>query len=104
MTEKETYEYIEKMQELGSHLGLESIQELCRRLDNPQDDLQFIHIAGTNGKGSVCSFLQNILTDAGYVTGKYTSPNMLRVNERISVDGVEISDEDMERILKLIVK
>ena len=83
-------------------LRLESIDKLTALLGNPQDSLKFIHIAGTNGKGSVCSFLQNILTDAGYVTGKYTSPNMLRVNERISIDGIEISDADLERILKTV--
>ncbi len=83
-------------------LRLESIKKLTALLDNPQNSLRFIHIAGTNGKGSVCSFLQNILTDAGYVTGKFTSPNMLRVNERICVDGEEISDADMERIFKIV--
>ena len=76
-------------------LRLESIKELMNNLGNPQDSLKFIHIAGTNGKGSVCCYLQSILTDAGFVTGRYTSPNMLRVNERISVDNVEISDCDL---------
>lgn len=85
-------------------LRLESIDKLTTLLGNPQDSLRFIHIAGTNGKGSVCSFLQNILTDAGYVTGKYTSPNMIKVNERITVDGVEISDADLERILEKVQK
>lgn len=83
-------------------LQLENIDKLTTLLENPQDDLKFIHIAGTNGKGSVCSFLQNILTEAGFVTGKYTSPNMLRVNERICVDGDEISDSDLERIMKIV--
>ncbi len=85
-------------------LRLESIDRLTNLLGNPQNSLKFIHIAGTNGKGSVCAFLQNILTDAGYVIGKYTSPNMLRVNERICVDGVEISDNDLERILESVQK
>lgn len=83
-------------------LRLESIKELMNNLGNPQDSLKFIHIAGTNGKGSVCCYLQNILTDAGFVTGRYTSPNMLRVNERISVDNVEISDCDLERIMSVV--
>ncbi len=85
-------------------LRLESIDKLTNLLGNPQDSLKFIHIAGTNGKGSVCSFLQNILTDAGYVTGKYTSPNMIRVNERITIDNTEISDTDLEKILKTVQK
>ena len=83
-------------------LQLENIDKLTRLLGNPQDELKFIHIAGTNGKGSVCSFLQNILTEAGFVTGKYTSPNMLRVNERICVDGVEIPDGDLGRIMETV--
>lgn len=82
-----------------ARLGLESITSLMSLLDNPQDNLKFIHVAGTNGKGSVCSMLQCILTDAGYKTGKYTSPNMLRVNERICVDGIEISDSELENTL-----
>lgn len=85
-------------------LKLENIDKLTTLLDNPQDDLKFIHIAGTNGKGSVCSFLENILKDVGFVTGKYTSPNMLRVNERICVDGVEISDDDLARIMEIVQK
>ena len=85
-----------------ARLGLEGISELMQKLSNPQDSLSFIHIAGTNGKGSVCCFLQNILTDAGYRTGKFTSPNMLRVNERISIDGEDISDYDMKRLLEKV--
>lgn len=57
-----------------ARLQLEGIGCLMKHLGNPQNELNFIHIAGTNGKGSVCSFLQNIFTDAGFKTGKYTSP------------------------------
>ena len=81
------------------NLGLERILALLECVDHPQKKLQVIHVAGTNGKGSVCSFLQSILTKSGKKTGKYISPNMLRVNERISIDGVEIPDEDLERLL-----
>ncbi len=104
MTEKKEFlKYANSFQAVA-RLRLESIKRLTEKLGNPQDGLKFIHIAGTNGKGSVCSFLQNILTDAGYVTGKYTSPNMLRVNERINVCGEEISDCDLERILTDVKK
>ena len=96
---KQFLKYANSFQAIAK-LRLESIDKLTTLLENPQDSLKFIHIAGTNGKGSVCSFLQNILSDAGFVTGKYTSPNMLRVNERITVNGEEISDADLERILK----
>ena len=79
--------------------GLSNIRALCNALGNPQDKLKFIHVAGTNGKGSVCAFLEAMCIAAGYRTGKYTSPNLVRVNERICVNGKEISDADLERIL-----
>ncbi len=81
------------------NLGLERISKLLECVGNPQDKLSVIHVAGTNGKGSVCAFLQTMLTKSGKKTGKFISPNMLRVNERITVDGVEISDTDLERLL-----
>ncbi len=81
------------------NLGLERITKLLECVGNPQDKLSVIHVAGTNGKGSVCAFLQTMLTKSGKKTGKFISPNMLRVNERISIDGMEISDEDLNRLL-----
>lgn len=85
-----------------SRLGLESPTQLLELLGNPHKDLKFIHVAGTNGKGSVCCFLQSILTKAGYKTGKFTSPDMLSVHERISIDNVPISDEDMNIIMEKV--
>ncbi len=82
--------------------GLERISELCKRLGSPQDTLKFIHIAGTNGKGSVSANMACILSEAGFTVGKYISPNLLRVNERISVNGTDISDEELSGILKRI--
>lgn len=82
-----------------SRLGLESPSTLLDFLGNPQDDLKFIHVAGTNGKGSVCCFLQSILTEAGFKTGKFTSPDMLSVCERISIDGVSIDRDEMNAIM-----
>ena len=102
MNEKSAFiKYANSFQAVAK-LQLENIDKLTTLLGNPQDDLKFIHIAGTNGKGSVCSFLENILTEAGFKTGKYTSPNMLRVNERICVGGIEISDNDLERVMKVV--
>lgn len=83
-----------------ARLRLESIELLLNFLGNPQKDLKFIHIAGTNGKGSVATYLQCILTDAGYKTGKYISPNMISVCERISVDGKDISEDDLNILLE----
>ncbi len=103
MQKKEFINYANSFQSIAK-LRLESITELMENLGNPQDDLKFIHVAGTNGKGSVCCFLQNILTDAGYITGKYISPNMIRVNERISVNGEEISDTELDEIMSRVMK
>ncbi len=87
-----------------SKLRLEGISRLCEKVGNPQNNLKFIHVAGTNGKGSVCAFMQCILTDSGLKCGKYISPNMIDVCERISIDGVEISNEDMDKLLSRVEK
>lgn len=87
MTEKETFDYIEGIQKLGSHLGLESVCELCKRLGNPQDALKFIHIAGTNGKGSVLAMISDTLTGSGYKTGRYISPTISDYRERFQING-----------------
>ena len=91
----ETMQFIHATSWMGSRLGLERMRELMRLLGNPQDELQFIHVAGTNGKGSVCAMLSSILSSAGYRTGLYTSPHLIRVNERMKIDGADISDEDL---------
>lgn len=78
-----------------TRLGLERITELMKKLGDPQKQLRFIHVAGTNGKGSTCAMLASILTKAGYTTGLYTSPHLFRVNERMNINGVDISDEEL---------
>lgn len=82
-----------------SRLGLESIGALCEKCQNPQKKLKFIHIAGTNGKGSTCAFLQRILSESGLKCGKFISPNMIDVCERISIDGKNISQGEMDLLL-----
>ena len=84
------------------NLGLKRIGLLLEYLGNPHKGQKYIHVAGTNAKGSVCAFLQSALTHSGLKTGKYTSPNLVRVNERVTVDGVEISDEEMNKYLSEI--
>ena len=74
MNEKEAMEYIAYLNTLGSKPGLTVIRELLRRAGDPQKELAFIHIAGTNGKGSVSAFISNILMAAGYRVGRYNSP------------------------------
>lgn len=76
-------------------LGLERTQLLLRLLGNPQDQLRFVHVAGTNGKGSTCSFLASVLQAAGYVTGLFTSPYLITFEERIRVNGVNIGLDDL---------
>lgn len=99
MKEKEAKEYLESLQGLGSRPGLDSIKELCRRLNNPQDQLKFIHIAGTNGKGSTASFITSILVDAGYKTGKYTSPAVFQYEERYQINQKSISKRKFAELL-----
>lgn len=77
-----------------SRPGLERITELMHRLGDVQNTLRFVHVAGTNGKGSTCAMLERVLRAVGYRTGLYTSPHLLRVTERIKVNGEEISDAE----------
>ena len=87
-------------------LGLDNIKEICKYLGNPEKSYKVIHITGTNGKGSVSTTVERILLDAGYKIGKYTSPHILKFNERIIFNDKYISDEDVakyyERVKKII--
>lgn len=80
-------------------LGLDRIGQILALLDNPQDKLKFIHVAGTNGKGSVSVMLSTILSEAGYKTGLFTSPHILEYSERIKIDNREISQEDFGELI-----
>ena len=86
----------------GIKLGLENIKNLCEALGEPQKSYKVIHIAGTNGKGSTATTIERGLIEAGYRVGKFTSPHIVRFNERIQLNGVEISDEKIcEYFLKV---
>lgn len=87
---------IHEFNRFGMVLGLDRMEELLRRLGNPQDDLKVIHVAGTNGKGSVSKYLEEGLSACGYKMGLYTSPYIETFNERIRYDGADISDKDLE--------
>ena len=87
---------IHEFNRFGMVLGLDRMEELLRRLGNLQDDLKVIHVAGTNGKGSVSKYLEEGLSACGYKMGLYTSPYIETFNERIRYDGADISDEDLE--------
>ena len=93
VTYKEARVYLDEMSKYGSVLGLDTIRGLLRELGNPQDDLKFIHIAGTNGKGSVLAYTSTILSEAGYRIGRYVSPTVVSYLERIQVDGRWIPEE-----------
>ena len=87
----------------GIKLGLENTRELLKRLGNPQEHFGSVHVAGTDGKGSVCAIIHSILTASGVRTGLYTSPHILEFNERISVCGVPISDEELADLAARVV-
>ena len=101
-------EYREELSQKGIVLGLESMKCLADFMGNPQNELKFVHIAGTNGKGSVSSFLISILRAAGYRVGSYSSPAVFSQREIIKVNGREISKADytvgMETIRKAVSK
>ncbi|MDO4612329.1 MAG: folylpolyglutamate synthase/dihydrofolate synthase family protein [Candidatus Saccharibacteria bacterium] len=86
------------------HLGLERIAELSRRIGNPEKDLKFIHITGTNGKGSTSAFLTAILMAEGYRVGAFTSPDLMSLNERMAIDGTPIADEDFAEIASAVAR
>lgn len=102
MTINEALGYIHKTKWLGSKPGLSRTQKLLSLMGNPHKKLRFIHVAGTNGKGSVCSCLSSILINAGYRTGLYTSPYINVFNERMQVNGCMIPDEKLCELTEYI--
>ncbi|MEO1208693.1 MAG: folylpolyglutamate synthase/dihydrofolate synthase family protein [Cyanobacteria bacterium J06638_20] len=83
----------------GVHLGLERIQRLLAALGSPHERVPILHVAGTNGKGSVCAYLSSVLTQAGYRVGRYTSPHLVSWCERICLDEQPIAPTDLEQVL-----
>ncbi len=102
MTYNEALEYIHSVVWLGSRPGLSRTEELLRKLGNPEKDMNFIHVAGTNGKGSTCSMLASVLREAGYKVGLYTSPYIVRFNERMCINGDPISDSELAELVEII--
>lgn len=102
MNYNEALDFINSAEGLGSRLGLKTIRELLNRLDNPQSNLNYIHVGGTNGKGSTTSFMVQMLMEAGYRVGEFTSPYLERFNERIQINGEDISNEDFGRITEQV--
>ena len=102
MNLNEALEFIQSICWLGTHPGLGRITELLRRLGDPHKDLKFVHITGTNGKGSVAAMVTATLNAAGLNVGRFTSPHLRYYNERINVAGQDVSDEDICRLAELI--
>ena len=102
MNKNEAIEYIHSVSWRGSKPGLERINALCAALGNPQEKLKFVHVAGTNGKGSVCAFLSSILTCTGFKTGRFTSPYITHFNDRICIDGTPISDNELAKLVEKV--
>lgn len=102
MEYREALEYIESIGHFGSKPGLERVSALLEALGNPQNDLKFIHIAGTNGKGSCAAMTASIIKAAGYKVGLFTSPYLYRFNERMQFNGREIDDNELAKLIEII--
>lgn len=102
MNYEEARVYLDNVAKYGSVLGLDAMRELLRRLGNPEKGLKIVHIAGTNGKGSVLAFLSTVLTESGYRVGRYISPTLFSYRERIQVDGEYIEKEPLARLVTRI--
>src|SRR6476620_11402656 len=104
MTFQESVEYLLSLgnEVSAMKLGLESITALLDTLGQPQNKYLKVQVAGTNGKGSVCSFVDSICRAAGIKTGLYTSPHLISMTERIRIGGVEISETEFARLATLV--
>jgi dihydrofolate synthase/folylpolyglutamate synthase len=99
---EESLKWLYGFEKFGIKLGLERISHIAEKLGNPQKNYKIIHVAGTNGKGSVCKFLASILTSGGYKVGVYLSPHLQRFSERIVVDNKEISGDELVSLIDKI--
>ncbi len=95
---------LKSYQHFGIHLGLDRIHQLLEKLDNPHKQVPIIHVAGTNGKGSVCAYLSSVLTAAGYRVGRYTSPHLIDWTERICINQKPISTIALQDCLEKVVR
>ncbi len=86
---------LERCARFGVKPGLEAVRAVCAAMDNPQDSLRVVHVAGTNGKGAVCALIDSALRAAGFRTGRYTSPHLVSLNERFFLDGAPVSTEKL---------
>src|ERR1044071_9672149 len=99
MTYREAIQFLYELRLLELKLGLENTLRLAALAGNPQDRLRFIHVAGTNGKGSTCAMLDSIYRAAGLRVGLFTSPHLVSFRERIQVNRALISEDDVARLV-----
>ncbi|MCF0131659.1 MAG: bifunctional folylpolyglutamate synthase/dihydrofolate synthase [Pseudobutyrivibrio sp.] len=104
MTYQQVVDTIENKRRFGKACGKEVTEELLELLGHPEEGMKILHIAGTNGKGSTAAFATSILMQQGYSVGTFTSPHLVKFNERIMVQGQQISDEDVTRIGTLLLE
>lgn len=102
MNYTEALEYIDSIYGLGSDLGLGRVEVLMEKMGNPQEKIKIIHVAGTNGKGSCCAMLSNILIEQGYTVGVYTSPHLEVYNERYTVNNMQITNEEFTEQISVV--
>ncbi len=104
---RNTFSQLESLfrrRQVGVKFSLEGMLRLCAALDHPEKDLHFVHIAGTNGKGSVAAMCNAIFQEAGFRTGLYTSPHLWRYHERFRINGEEIEDDALEKWLDRLMR
>lgn len=94
--------FLQRFEHFGVNLGLGRIKQLLERLGNPHDSVPIIHVAGTNGKGSVCAYLSSVLMQAGYCVGRYISPHLIDWTERICINEQPISESDFLQVLQQV--
>ena len=99
MNYKESLEFIHSRMKFGSRPGMERITALCDAIGNPQDKLKFVHVAGTNGKGSTCNMIAKVLEAAGYKTGLFTSPYIIDFRERMQINSQMIPEAELAKLV-----
>lgn len=104
MDYSQSIQKVNSLLKFGIKPGLERIGELLNRLGNPQDKLKFVHVAGTNGKGTACTLISNVLTAAGYKTGLYTSPYIMDFRERFRINGEMIPKDELSKLTERVSK
>src|SRR5436305_3589134 len=102
MTYPEAIDFLDELRMFGTKPGLETAFNLAERAGNPQEHLRFIHVAGTNGKGSTCAMLEGIYRAAGLKVGLYTSPHLVSFCERIQVNRNNIPEDEVARLVEFL--